>query len=197
MTYLFPDAEVEQAIRDLEQGDGEALAALIESGKTAYLFKRMAGDARLRWMVAQCLRGKSPRTPGRKPAKDARSRNRFLIVRICYWAGAGVRVWQVEADDTACHRALNDYRSRHPQASPPGAETVYKEMWDKRTPDNFLTMQMVESFVDGMEASPPETASELHRRLKTAERHGLDMAQGASVIPLHVRIMDLFSQVEE
>lgn len=172
MAYIHDPATL-KALDDLAHGDGEALAALFESGNLKNLHHFLADRPRQREQIAACLRGKSVRGLGRPTERATRQRNDYLLARVCYWRARGLPGWQVGAELTAFHRAADDLESAPVKgASVLTPEAIYRHVWRGRQPSPMLLILMADAFGEGMRDSSPSRA-EVLGRLKLARALGL------------------------
>lgn len=166
------DPDMQKAMDDLTYGDGEALAALFESGRFTSLVHFLTDrHPEHQAKVARALRGKSVQGRGKPSADRAREkRDEFLLIRVAYWRGYGASGWQVDSWGTAFHRAAADLE-REPVKGAPiiGPETIYRRVWKESSPNIMQSVLMADAFGRGLSDSQP-SKPEMQRRLAVANR---------------------------
>lgn len=166
--------KTDRAIESFLEGNTEPLAKLVESNELATLFIRLRENKSFRDAIVKLLRGHSPRKRGRPQKKRVTARDRMLLDRICYWCGYGIPLWQVEAEDTACHRAVENVKAmqlREPALTP---EAAYRQIWKNRDSlvGLFDEVGMASNYVKGMRAAALN-ADEISKRVEWAQRNGI------------------------
>ena len=168
--------KTDRAIEALERGNSEPLAKMIEANELAGLISRMKENEELRQVIADTLRGKFLRKRGRPKSRYLSAEDRALLERICYWCGHGVGLWQVEAEDTACHRAVRDLENEGLLESKRSPEAVYKKVWAPRAEKLtwFDELALASSYLEGLRDSMADIET-FKNRLNWADKNGIKL----------------------
>lgn len=165
--------KTDYAIEAFKEGNPEPLAKLIEANELAGLVSRMNSSADLRQILADTLRGKSPRKRGRPKSRYLSVDDRLLLQRICYWCGYGIKLRQQDSEDTACHRAVRDLKGKVRERA---ADTVYENVWLQRAKKVtwFDELAMANSFLEGLQDSPARVEA-FTKRNNWAEKNAIKL----------------------
>lgn len=168
--------KTDEAIKAFKSGNPEPLSKMIEASELAGLVSRMNASDELRQLIADTLRGKSPRKRGRPRSRYLSVEDRLLLERICYWCGRGVGLWQEEAEETACHLAVCDVEEKAPEHCKRRPDSVYRNVWRPRAKKLVWIdeLAMARSFFEGLQDSMADIET-FKDRINWAYRNGIKL----------------------
>lgn len=171
-----------RAIQEMRIGNVEPVADYLERGAVDILFLHMTQEDRER--IAMALRTGSvlTRSEKRQNSEACRVRDLLLMNSLFYWFGRGASGFSHTAENTAFHRALEDYEKNQIKGAPlRTAESLYRHVWkpylhridnNELTDDDICGCQRppLGSFIFGLTSSGPLPMSKLSERLQWFER---------------------------
>lgn len=141
------DITTRHALSELENGNTEPLAELVESGYTKNLHETLQYYPKAREKWARAMRTGKPLKQGEKRNQQhLAQRDRHLCGRVAYWIGRGMDdQWQDSKEGTVWHLAAEEV----PSVSAPRLQKIWQAT--KRRPDGPCLMRMTHNFCRGVE----------------------------------------------